>query len=549
MCITNIKDDVVKKTILLGSILLSYSAWSVSLPNVSISFPQQPPSTVFYGETVRIPVQMTYEHLCGNKSWVLPPGSTLENVSGACPQLTEDIAYYEQGTCTMALVVKAEHFGAIEGALHYRLNSEDNSRQWEHDYYSPVFSIAAIPHPLSMALIPYQSATATINFMYPLKSAVFYYDENVAAGASPEGVVSPVEQNGLYFDPQRFAILGKPTQSGTYVFIVGAKNIYSSTAPTRLVINVGINPQDTPVFKTDYDIPSAIPGEKYSLNLLNLLEETKGFGETNQISFSIVKDGLNAGWLKISDTNSMLLEGVVHKEDAGKEVQVKLMAHSNTGGNTDPITIYIPVAADPEQKSTINYFEMEQLAGNQFFIDISNQIQDPAEDPDLKVVIDKIEPNASWLNISLLNHRALEGLIPEKVTGQKYEVTLHANTRIGGDSKSITVPLQISIDPSRTPQFKEDNPNLPILFPGQPFSYNFVENRDVYPEYEDAAYEIKFSEEHEHPTWLKLQNNRLFAEPLVPGDLDELSVDIHLVITNKPGGQSKALPLFLMVAN
>ena len=88
-----------------------------------------------------------------------------------------------------------------------------------------------------------------------------------------------------------------------------------------------------------------------------------------------------------------------------------------------------------------------------------------------------------------------------------------------------------------------------MLFPGQPYSYNFVENRDIYPEYEDAAYEIKFSEEHEHPTWLKLENNRLFADPLVPSDLDELSIDIQLVITNKPGGSSKVLPLFLVVAN
>jgi hypothetical protein len=546
--------------------VLCCSAWGdsqfkpFSPPTVTLAFHQGAPTTVYSGETLRIPMLIYFEHMRGTKWWTSETNIpvSVENVAGNCPTLPSDGLTWHKGYCYMNVVVNSRGVNigtSIQGFVRYHVEGEKDGNTFKCFFASPHFSVTVIPHRLSMTNIQQQSAKIGQDFIYPLWTAVQYYGEsssaninvNLEMGAEEYGRLKDL---GLYFEPSDFSIRGKPNKAGTFQFHVGASNVYGRTEFTTFDLNVAYNSKDKPRFKQNNEIASAVPDKKYSLNLVNLLENNALFNETNQVTFRFDPNSPKPEGLNINSANLTVLEGSIPKNLAGQVVNATIIATSNTGGDSDEsLTIHIPVAADPEQKSMINYFEMEQLAGNQFFIDISNQIQDPADDPDLKVVIDKIEPNASWLNISLLNHRALEGLIPEKVTGQKYEVTLHANTRIGGDSKSITVPLQISIDPSRTPQFKEDNPNLPILFPGQPFSYNFVENRDIYPEYEDAAYEIEFAHGYEHPTWLKLQNNRLFAEPMVPGDLDELSVDIHLVITNKPGGQSKALPLFLMVAN
>jgi hypothetical protein len=537
--------------------LSCYSVWGDNVHEISrnpptlpitssLTFPNNPPPRfVYLGEPLKIPLrlQLNFRSACNRWPWDFfrtPPGTNLEYVSGSCG--TE---YY------MEIVFRTDSFRTISGKESFYVGGIYGIPT---HLESPEFSTTIIPHPLSMNVIPQQSATAGVHFLYDFKpTAVAFYNENQMSGASvvgemPQTDIDQLAKVGLQFHPDTLIIDGTPKKTDVLTLHVGAKNGYSTAAAIQFTLKIDANLEHTPVFKKHFSIASAAVAEKYTMDLMNLLEKTPGFGETNQISFSIVKDGLNAGWLKISDTNSMLLEGVAHKEDAGKEVQVKLMAHSNTGGNSDPITIYIPVAADPEQKPTLSYFEMEQLAGNQFLIDISNQIQDPANDSELKVIIDKIEPKVTWLNISSLNPKALEGVVPNLAIGQKYLITLHANTRTGGNSDSITVPLQINFDPRLTPQFKEDNPHLPMLFPGQPFIYNFVDSRDIFPEYDDAPYTIEFAENYEPPTWLKLQNNKLFSESLVPDDADS-DIAVELIIKNIPGGSSDVVTLHLTVMN
>lgn len=537
-----------------------------SWPAISISlyFPETRTenihTTVYKNEVLRIPIVQQYSYLRGLKIWSITGHTTdigLENLGPQCPGLYNDNDFepYENAICNMNIVMGSASLpigSTVSGTVTYRLRVQEIPKDIRLPLY---FTVTVIPHRLSMTGIQKQSATIGQFFIYPLRNAVQYYDESISANL-PVYLNMPQEEQkqlntlGLYFEPSDFSIRGIPNKTGTFQFHVGASNVYGGTELTALDINIGINPQHKPRFKQHNDIASAMPDKRYSLDLVNLLENKVIFNETNQVTFKLDPNSAKPEGLNINAGNLTILEGSIPKNLAGQVVNATIIATSNTGGDSEEsLTIHIPVAADPEQKSTINYFEMKQLAGNQFFTDMSSHIKDPANDSELKVIIDKIEPHASWLNISLLNPKALEGVVPNQATGQKYEITLHANTRVGGNSDSITVPLQINFDPRLTPQFKEDNPNLPMLFPGQPYSYNFVENRDIYPEYEDAAYEIKFSEEHEHPTWLKLENNRLFADPLVPSDLDELSIDIQLVITNKPGGSSKVLPLFLVVAN
>jgi len=396
-----------------------------------------------------------------------------------------------------------------------------------------------------MSAIPTQQATANQEFIYNLKTAANYYDENVAAGIPVLGIVSPVEQNGLLFDPARFSIIGKPKRTGTYLFNVGVKNTNSSAQSVDLRIEVGINPKEKPILKKQYQLASAMVGQLYSVNLMDLLEGQTEFLTTNQISFRIMANKQNGEWLHIPDDDTKRLEGLVPKDLVGQEVEIILIASSNAGGDSDPVTVKIPIASEPGKKPQIDFFELEQLAGSQFNKDLSEYIKDPAQDSSLKVTLDKVVPAVSWLSISPLNPTVLSGVIPVQATGQKYQITLRASTLAGGSSDPIHIPLQISVDKERTPRFKAANPIVPLVIPGQPFFYDFASNRDVFPEYEDAPYEIQFAEGYQHPDWLMLKENQLSAAK-VPENIDS-EIEINIVIKNIPGGASEVIKLPLIV--
>jgi hypothetical protein len=190
---------------------------------------------------------------------------------------------------------------------------------------------------------------------------------------------------------------------------------------------------------------------------------------------------------------------------------------------------------------------LEKLAGTNIYEDLSSYIKDPAHDTNLKVILEKIEPANTWLSISPLHPTVLEGTVPDTATGQQYQLTLKANTSEGGSSESVIIPLQIHIDKEQTPQFKAANPLLPMLHPGQPFFYDFVANRDVYPEFEDAPYEIKFSEDFSPPSWLRIEENKLISD-LFEGNIDD-EINIKIKIKNIPGGSSGVYLLSLTVMN
>ncbi|CEG56032.1 hypothetical protein [Legionella fallonii] len=409
-------------------------------------------------------------------------------------------------------------------------------------------AITIVPHNLSMLPIPIQEATANQPFVYNLKSSVKFYDENQRAGLPAQGVVNPIEQDGLRFDQASFSIAGTPTRTGIYFFTVGAQNANGSAAPVDMQIEVHVNAKDKPVFKQHYSMASALPEQRYSINLMELIEPQIGFMVTNQITFRIDPRFSHPKWLSISEEDNTRLVGKVDKYAAGKEVEVTLIASSNTGGDSDPLTIKIPIAYDPTMKPVIDAFELKKVAGTQFYKDLSEYINDPAHDSSLRVVFDKVEPEVPWLSVSSLNPTVLEGAIPPDATGQLFQLTLRATTSVGGSSDPITIPLQININKERTPRFKAANPILPMIYPGQPFFYDFVANRDIYPEYDDAPYEINFAEEYELPTWLRIEENKLIADLVPLEDIGD-EVNLKVVIKNIPGGMSEIYSLDLTVMN
>jgi hypothetical protein len=400
-----------------------------------------------------------------------------------------------------------------------------------------------------MGVIQQQKATANINFEFNFKTkkAVNYYEENQKAGKVVQGVMTKAEQDklkelGLSFDAKAFVIKGKPNHTGISTFTVGALNVAKATTIT---INVEANQTDKPYFNRNNIIASATPSKKYSLDLNTLLKINATFNTSNQIRFALSANHPQPKWLNINPEKPMLLEGVPNSDLAGQTVEATIIASSNTGGESEPYTITIPIAHDPEKRPIINPFEMEQLAGNTLYANIARHITDPTNDANLKVVIDKIEPTNTWLSVSTLEPTILEGTAPPKDTGKKYQITLHANTMAGGNSEPITIPLQIKIDPKQTPQFKSGNPILPIIYPGQPYTYDFVANNDIFPEYEDAPFEIQFAEDYIPPAWLKLENNKLFSDE-VPNEL-ETDIEINIVIKNIPGGASHSIPLSITI--
>ncbi|KTD42348.1 Ig domain-containing protein [Legionella quateirensis] len=546
-----------KNLLLLFLILYCSSSVSFAQPRVNMMFRDRLPSTVFYGDTVRIPVQMDATvHWWATpgspptcQQWDLPPGSSLEYTSGDCRQLTDDANNKSPHpfTCYFNIVIPGNSFKTVAGSLKY--NTCRFPPHVEHLFFSPTFSVRVIPHGISMSTIPIQEATANIPFVYNLKSAVKFYDENVKAGFPAYGIVTPAERDGLHFDQAKFSIVGTPTRTGTYLFTVGAQNTYGTAAPVEFRIQVQVNAKDKPVFKQNYPIPGALPKQKYSLNLMELIEPQAGFMQTNQISFRIDPNSSHPGWLKISSDDPTHLKGKVPLDAAGKEVEVTLIASSNTGGDClKPLTLKIPVACDPAQKPVINSFELEKLAGSNIYEDLSGYISDPAHDPKITLILEKVEPAASWLSISSFNRMVLEGTVPDEATGQKYLLTMRANTTIGGNSEAVTVPLQISIDKNLAPRFKSSKPLLPIVYPGQPYTYDFVANNDIYPEYQNAPFEIHFADDFIPPDWLRLQENKLISD-LVPPDVVNEDIDIKIVIKNIPGGLSEEYLLSLAIMN
>lgn len=528
--------------------LTSYLAPSFAghLPFVTFANLTPNEHTVFFGERKIIQIKMSYGFLKFNQEWIFPRNVAVLNFSGLCPPFgSSPIDWPFVGACYFNLVISGDELGrVISGYRMFHLyGRQANLGSW--DIFPTIdFALTVIPHPLSLATIPHIEATANVPFFLNLGTYVNYYYENVLANASPVFEVAPAEQDGLYYDPTRFALVGQPKRLGTYQFSIAARNQYGRAAPTLLTVEVKANLKDKPIFKEQVSVRTALPGQLYQQNLLELIE-TPNSDPHNPLYFQLDKSNSYPDWLEISGVNHHDLQGIVPLYEAGKEQEVTLIAISNTGGASKPLKLPIPIAYDSASKAIINPFFLEKVAGNAFQYDVKKHIQDPVDDPELHLIIDKVEPAVSWLKISPYNPTVLIGTVPRDVHGHEYVLTLHVKTRRGGDSDPVVVRLKIAVNKEKTPRFKAANPQLPLVYTGQPFFHDFVHNRDVFPDYEEAPYQIEFAKGFRNPSWLHLEDNKLSAD-LVPS-LDEPLQEIHLIIKNIPGGQSEVITLTLFV--
>lgn len=516
--------------------------------------------TAYKGEVKTIPMILVYSYLHGLKAWILPPDPlvlSVENLDSTCPALVNDRSCRPfRNVCNMNLILHTEVLSIgqnASGKFSFYTKHKDHIHPFPMEY-----RVTIIRRPLSMQVIAPQQATVGKEFNYRLSNAVNNYKDYVSTGVPVSlrmgnGETSALNDMGLSFDKSDFSIRGYPQKAGEFKFHIGVSAGGSQTALVPFTIQVKYNEENKPLFKSDVSIPGATLNKTYQLNLMTLLENTPGFNVTNQITFKIDDNSKVKSDLALSAENNLVLEGKPNPALAGDMAVLTVIATSNTGGDSKPYQLKIPVAYDSSKTPSIELFKLERRAGKAFSVDLSQYIKDPGQDPSLTLRIDEVEPkledtediNTFKVQVSSYNSKMLEGYIPENDVGKKYYITLHANTHTGGDSEQIRVPLQVSIDETLTPRFRQDNPQLPLLIPGQPFAHDFVANRDVWPEYENMPYEIRFAEGYSPPLWLKLKNNKLFSEANVP--MATKDIEVPLVIKNIPGGASHPITLFLSV--
>lgn len=353
-----------------------------------------------------------------------------------------------------------------------------------------------------------------------------------------DAIVTPVEQAGLHYDAATQSIVGKPNHTGTYHFTVEAVNGSARAAPQDLQINVQANLQDTPILKPYYTLASAMPKQGYQLNLMDVLEPNASFMSTNQVQFRLDEHSHHPQWLSLDKDNPTLLKGQVPSTEAGQINEVTVIATSNTGGDSQPMTIQIPVAYDLSKRAIIRSdFELKTAAGLRLNKDLYPYLTDFTSDGSLKIILDKTEPAAPWLSISSTDHVSLNGLVPKDAVGQTFQLTLHANTAVGGDSERVTVPLTIAIDESKTPKLYPEKPDLPPLYKGQCYFYDFNDCSAITPEYRLIPYFVELERGYDNPDWLRIESNRLIADD-VPRDAQNKQ-RVFFSIKNTPGGQSK----------
>ncbi|MBA3537542.1 MAG: hypothetical protein H0T84_13200 [Tatlockia sp.] len=535
-------------SILLLGLLSGIAMASIEKFSVNVYFQNLTPNLqkVYYGEQIAIPFTMYYSNLKGYQTWTFPPNVAIQNNTPfSCPPSTNGFVNLEEGVCYFSVIVHGNQVGRITKGGIYYIFGKNKKASWELPL-SLYYSVLVIPHPLSMANIPVQTATANLPVNINLKPYVNYYDENVLAGALPVADLLPAQLDGLYYDPVRFAIMGVPTRVGTYQFSLGVGNANGNASPINLTVEVGVNQRDKPVFKTHYPIASAVPGETYQLNLMDFIEAKEKFGQNNPLHFRIDLNESHPSWLKIDGKDKTLLSGDVPLSEAGLKEEVSIIASSNTGGDSRPLKIYISIARDSASKPSISPFSLEKPAGIEFEYDVHKHIFDPAKDESLRLVIDKVEPEATWLRVSSINPTTLIGTVPLDATGQVLQLSLHANTRTGGNSDEIKVLLSIAVDKEKAPRFKAANPQLPLFYPGTPFDYDFVANNDIYPDYEVAPYTVELAAGYGNPFWLAIENNKLIADA-VPEIITKSSYQIYLRIKNVPGGKSEVVSITLHV--
>ena len=95
-------------------LLVSPMVFGFSYPSAKFKFLiKLLPSSVYLGETLRIPFEMTFPNLQGRTIWKIPQGTSLEKISGYCPSFPVADGDFWVGACYMNLLISGTVLGQI----------------------------------------------------------------------------------------------------------------------------------------------------------------------------------------------------------------------------------------------------------------------------------------------------------------------------------------------------------------------------------------------------------------------------------------------------
>ena len=164
-------------------LLVSPMVFGFSYPSVKFKFLNKLlPSSVYLGETVRIPFEMSFSNLQGRTIWKIPQGTRLEMISGDCPSFPVADGDFWVGACYMNLLVPGTVLGNItSGAVEIEVIGKKKGYNWDYKFGTDGFSIKTLPHCPSFNKTSTQFATANQKFNLNLKNWIKNYDENIKA--------------------------------------------------------------------------------------------------------------------------------------------------------------------------------------------------------------------------------------------------------------------------------------------------------------------------------------------------------------------------------
>lgn len=422
-----------------GLLPLSLHAIPFEMPQAVLYFKEPVPQYVYLGESIRIPIKMDHSNLRKHIFWTFPPRTTLEQEQGICPSFIDTMQKYDDGSCDLALRINGNKLGTIFGAVSLNVfNTVEDlpfEDTWNFLFSSPMIDVSIIPNPMYLRKVATQKATINQPFVFNLKSLIEFYDQNAAAGIVPQLDVSPKNLHGIYYDAERLSLVGIPNQIATLKFTINLIDNNGKIDSKDILIKVGAHKSYAPQYKQHETIPSAVPGQEYKINLLNLIENSS---KTNQISFRFY--GINPDFLDIKSNETIRLQGIIPQNFPSDELLCTLIASSNTGGDASPITIHIPIATDSSQAPFVQYFKIKAKSRTHFKENLAAYVVDNNQDKSLKILLDQVEPSAPWLTLS---GNTLHGNIPDYAVDRNFRMTIRANTKIGGSSAPIYADLYI----------------------------------------------------------------------------------------------------------
>lgn len=524
-------------------LIVSTNIYSYRYPNVIFSDPESRVRTVYYGETVQMPFTMIYSNLKGDKNWSLPAGAELRAATGDCPLISMypnlDTRDYGNGSCTYIISISASYPGEeINGYYVYYVKGKDgviDKHKWDYAFPVREFSVKFIPHPLSMVTPEKMLAVAGKPFSMSLAKYISFYSENVSAGQPPELTLSSDSPKGLVYDPKTLSIVGTPDQRGYVYFTAVAHNSSSRSAPVNISIEVAANHEKRPRLKTDVTLPAYSPGKHYEFNLMELVDNNL-IAAGDSLSFVLYSHINDSRLFSIDPENKQLLRADIPAHEIKKSLNVTVVAVSNIGGESLPLTLEIPMAQDPAYTPSMQSLTMNAEVDSYFSKDFASVITDPSNDGSLRLLIDKIEPDAPWLQLSKQSSTAIEGRIPNDAYGRQYTLYLRVANDIGGASAPVVSYLKINRNTQLSPYFNKRTPSfLPELIPGQSYDYCF-NDVDIEPSYDKYPYSIRLMDGM-NEEWISIKDNCLHADR-VPDDL-YFPPSVYVVVHNEPGGDSE----------